>query len=483
MSWPRWRVRWAAEPGASGAALTMSEATGSGLERGAALGAAGTTAAGAVAAGAAATDRAGAGAKATASLSLWRATLTLLAGGALAQALPLLLGPWLARLFTPEQFGAYTTLWTVAANLAVVACLRYEFALPLERDEAGAGAVLALCLRLLGVMTVLAAIGAGVIALALPSAGTEASPDSAALWLALPMAVLALGACQLFTLWASRQQRFTTLAASRVLQHGGGALGQVAAGLAGASLWGLLAAPIVAAAAAVALLAKLPRQALHQVLRPASGALRAAASRHRDFPLFNAPHAFAGALQDTLAVLLLAAWSGDAAVGFWGLALRYLKAPATLVGGAVSQALYPKLVLADPAQARAMVRQVMALLAAVALPLAALLLLAGPALFALAFGERWRDAGELARALAPYIALHFIASPLAVVSMAWQAQAWALRLALVGQALFLLAMAAGLVWGGLIAAAWAVSAAMGAYFAWYFWKLATWPAVPHAAGA
>ncbi len=73
------------------------------------------------------------------------------------------------------------------------------------------------------------------------------------------------------------------------------------------------------------------------------GALAAAARRHRDFPLLNTPHAFLGALQDTLAVALIAAWLGPAAAGFWGLALRYLKAPATLVGGAVSQALYPAL--------------------------------------------------------------------------------------------------------------------------------------------
>ena len=60
---------------------------------------------------------------------LLRATLTLLAGGALAQALPLLLGPLLTRLYTPEQFGRYAVFAALAANLGVVACARYEFAL------------------------------------------------------------------------------------------------------------------------------------------------------------------------------------------------------------------------------------------------------------------------------------------------------------------------------------------------------------------
>ena len=94
---------------------------------------------------------------------LVRATLTLLAGGALAQALPLLLGPWLTRLYLPEEFGHYTVFAAVAANLAVVACGRYDFALPLARDEAEARDLMALCLRVLVTVTASTALLAGVI--------------------------------------------------------------------------------------------------------------------------------------------------------------------------------------------------------------------------------------------------------------------------------------------------------------------------------
>src|SRR5213595_390108 len=80
---------------------------------------------------------------------LLRATLTLLAGGVVAQTLPLLLGPWLTRLYTPDDWGQYTAFAAVAANIAVVACARYDFALPLARDEAEARDLMALCLRVL----------------------------------------------------------------------------------------------------------------------------------------------------------------------------------------------------------------------------------------------------------------------------------------------------------------------------------------------
>ncbi|EER57634.1 conserved hypothetical protein, partial [Acidovorax delafieldii 2AN] len=92
---------------------------------------------------------------------------------------------------------------------------------------------------------------------------------------------------------------------------------------------------------------------------------------------------------------------------------------------------------------------------------------------------QWSDAGALARGLALYIGLHFIASPLSVVTLAWRAQPWALRLSLVGQAVFFAGLAAGLHWGGLAGAAWGVSAAMAAYFLYYFRALAFWSDIPH----
>lgn len=403
---------------------------------------------------------------------LLRATLTLLAGGALAQVLPLLLGPWLTRIYSPTEYGHFSLIWTLATNVAVLGCARYEFALPLESDEGEAATLMALCLRVLLAVATASLLVAALVVL---------WQDLGLAWL-LPLAVLAGAASQWLTLWASRAQRFALISAARVLQYGGGALAQVGLGLLQLGAWGLLLGPVLAGLAASVLLARpAPQGGWLALLRPWAGnaGLAAMARRHRDFPLLNTPHAFAGALQDSLALLILTAWAGDAAAGYWALALRYLKAPAGLVGGALSQVLYPRLVsTATPADALRTVRHSMAVLAALALPLAAVLLAWGPELFSWMFGERWHDAGQLARALAPYIALHFIASPLSVATMAWGAQAWALKLALLGQLLFVAGLGLGLVAGGLIGAAWGVSAAMLLYFSYFFWSLATWSEFP-----
>ena len=411
---------------------------------------------------------------------LLRATVTLLMGGALAQLVPLLLGPVLARLFTPQAFGVFTTFSTVAATVAVVACGRYEFALPMARDEDEAAVLLALCVR----------IGLLVLVLSVPLAALLNMTGHLPLPWLLPLAVAAAGALQLLIMWSNRAQRFRALAISRVLQYGGAALLQVALGVAlwGAArqpagaeaAWALVIAPVISGVLAALVLVQPAPAGGWRALLPARAhpgmqqAMRQVAVKFRDFPLLNTPHAFLGALQDALAVAMLVAFSGHAAAGFWGLGLRYLKAPATLVGSAVSQALYPRLAGALPADAQRAVRQIMALLGAVALGLMLVLMVAGPWLFRLVFGAAWQEAGELARALAPYIAVHFVAAPLAVVTMAWKAQRWALLLSIVGQIVFLIALMLGLMFGGLIGGGWAVSGAMSVYFLYFFYKLATW---------
>ncbi|CAN7310598.1 lipopolysaccharide biosynthesis protein [Acidovorax sp. LjRoot194] len=406
---------------------------------------------------------------------LVRGTLTLLTGSVAAHAIPLLLGPALTRVYSPEAYGQFALLWAVSTNIAVVACARYEFALPLETSDEGAADLMALCARILLAVTAASAAAGALLAF------WQGMPLA---W-SLPLAVAAGGTVQWLTMWATRAQRFGLLALARLVQQGGGAIVQLLLGLLKMGPLGLMLGAATTALAAACLLARpAPAGGWPGLWRRPRAALVAAARRHRDFPLLNTPHAFLGALQDTLTLVLVAALTGDAAAGVWALALRYLKAPATLVGGALSQTLYPRLLQArGKAEARAIVRRAVLGLAAIALPLAAVLMVGGPYLFTLAFGDQWAQTGELARAMAPYIALHFIASPLAVVTMAWKAQAWALRLALVGQCLFFAGLVPGLYLGGLTGAGWGISASMLAYFGYYFWALANWKDIPHESAA
>ena len=189
---------------------------------------------------------------------LFKATATLLTGSVAAHALPLLLGPALTRTYSPEAFGQFALLWTLATNVAVVACARYEYALPLERAEPEAAQLMALCGH------VLAAVGLATLC----AAGVLAWRSGMAIYWLLPLAVLALGATQWLTMWATRAERFGLLSSARLVQYGGGAVLQLALGwwalgptgptasTDGAGLWGLCAGAIATALLAAWLLAR-----------------------------------------------------------------------------------------------------------------------------------------------------------------------------------------------------------------------------------
>ena len=420
--------------------------------------------------------------------SLLKSILTMLTGGIVAQIIPLLAGPLLARLYSPEAFGIFTGFSTISASITAVACARYEFALPIAHTDEQAHTLLALCLRIL----LLVAFISFLIGIAWQIHDHESMMGL------LSLSVLTAGLQQILIMWINRAQKFRLLAISRFVQYSFAATLQLFIGywfyqknsqklLGGNAAWMLVLGPIAACfLACFVLLRPSPVGGWRSVWPPTQdktlqSRLFQTMHEYREFPLINAPHAFLGTLQDALAVYILVAYSGSAAAGFWGLSLRYLKAPASLVGGAVSQVLYSRLAQVQPAEAQQIVRRVMAFLGAVALAIMIFLLLTGPELFVILFGKDWHDAGELTRALAPYIAVHFVAAPLSVVTIAWGTQGWAFRWALVGQTAFVLTLALGLRFFDLITTAWAISSVMIIYFAIYFYRLAFWPTIPDAA--
>lgn len=413
-------------------------------------------------------------------MSLRRRFTQLAAASAISQALPMAMAPLLTRAFGAEVLGQWAWFAAIAASLATVANARYEYAIPLPRRRAEAGLLLGLALGLAlaaGVATAALAWGLA----ALPS-GTLSGRWAQAAWLqgyALPLAaVVALsGLQQALTLWNNRHGRFGVIAQARVGQQLALALAQLAAWGAG---W-LSAAALVGAQ----LLSLLPvplwllwrgQPARWRGARSAVAArrrwrrLRALAWRHREFPLLNSPHAFVNSLQEAAALSLIAAYAGVVAAGWYAVMVRLVKAPSTLIGGALSEALLSRLA-EDWREGRSLRPTLAKAMRGLLLPavLGALLLaVAGPALFGWVLGADWAPAGEYARWFAAYVAAHFVCVPLTVVPMVTQRQRGALGFSLAGNALYVLALAAMLAAGRPVTEALgAVSLVMPLYFAAY----------------
>lgn len=407
-----------------------------------------------------------------------RAAFARLAGAAaLSQLIPMAAAPLLTRWYGAEALGHWALFAALAANLATVANARYEYAIVLPRRKGEAALLLQLSLWVALGVAGLSLVGMLLLQL-LPQLPARLSPAVLALgpwWLALPMLVGLAGVQQALTLWNNRAGRYDAIASARVLQQGAAALAQLIAPL----LLAASAGALVAGQLLGALLAPLwllRRGTVMARRRPAPAAfLVRLARRYRQFPLVNSPHAFVNALQETLVIGLIATLAGAAEAGYYAVMVRLVKAPASLVGGALSELLLGRLARGWQAgeDLRPVLRRLLVRLALVALLPLALLLLAGPALFGWALGPEWARAGEYARWLAPYVAVHFVAAPLTVTPMVTGRQGGALVFSLVGNAIYVLAVAAVLGGGGGLGPALGlISLAMPLFFAVYLgWLL------------
>jgi hypothetical protein len=112
-------------------------------------------------------------------------------------------------------------------------------------------------------------------------------------------------------------------------------------------------------------------------------------------------------------LMVLAAAYGAGAAGQYTLAAMALGAPVGLLGQSVGTVFYPRVTALVQARANvaAEIWRTTRGLAMVAAGPFLLLAVAGPALFALLFGEAWRTAGEYARWLSPWLFLQLVNKP------------------------------------------------------------------------
>jgi lipopolysaccharide exporter len=140
-----------------------------------------------------------------------------------------------------------------------------------------------------------------------------------------------------------------------------------------------------------------------------------AARRHRRFPFVTLWSSLINAGSAELPVWILAAAFAPSVVGWFALTTRVLQAPMALVGQAVGQVYYARAARESSESLRAQTLTAARRLLALATGPLALVLVAGPTLFGLVFGDAWLPAGRYAQWLAPWLLLVFVSSPISTL--------------------------------------------------------------------
>ena len=341
---------------------------------------------------------------------LSRGVLTLVAGTGMAQLIVILSSPVLTRLYPPSDYGVYSVAMSIVAVLITIACLRYEFAIPLPGSDVTAANVLVLALVTALVMS---AISGVVLWLTGPALLAIFGASALAPYvLLIPLGQFGGGAAYALANWAVRTKSFADIAAMRLTQSVSLVAVQIALGLAGAGAPGLLVGDVAGRVSGSGRLARAAWRTHAPAIRSVSRAgIAAAAHRYRRFPILSSPSALLNVLGMQAPLLLLVAFYGTAIGGQYALADRVCSIPLTLVAGAVGQvylAEAARLAREQPAELRTLFRRTTWSLARVAIGPAVLLALLAPLLAGPLFGGAWSEMGIFVAVLTPMFYVAFV---------------------------------------------------------------------------
>ena len=286
----------------------------------------------------------------------------------------------------------------------------------------------------------------------------------------MPVSLAAIGLNQSLIYWAIRRQRFDLVSRSTVAQGIGQAAAQIGAGFLHGGPVGLAAGHAFGRVVAPLTIWRALREDRALGHARHLSEVSEVARQHRRFPFVTLWSSLINAGSAELPVWILAAAFAPSVVGWFALTVRVLQAPMALVGLAVGQVYYARAARDPRATLRAQTLTAAKRLFALAAGPMALILIAGPILFAVVFGVEWLPAGRYAQWLAPWLLLVFVSSPISTLVFVLERQ----RAELAFQVVFLAgrvgSLAVGVVTNNAelgIAAFGVTSAAMrGGYLVW-----------------
>lgn len=394
-----------------------------------------------------------------------RAIATLMGGNALAMAVPILAAPILGRLYAPADYGALAQYMAPAAVLGVLASLQFQHAIIAEKTDLGAGRA-----AWLGLLSALALGGASVLAVA-GLWGPVLGGTSVGAWFALlPLSVVGAGLVAVGQFLANRHRMYRWIALVQVVNVLASVALSITLGLLDWGSNGLLTAYFLGQAVLVGTHVRVLFRLRASLAWPGAARLRVLARRHWKFPAFTLPSEFSGQINMQMPVFALSALGADATLGAFTRGRQLVSMPVTVVGQSVAQVFRREAseLYRETGSCRTLMLRTAGWLFAVGLAPCLLFMVFAPWLFTIYLGPAWREAGEIARILAPMLLLRVVVSPLSTVFFFTGNQVLDLKLMLSSAALMALAISLGWFFGGTaITVVWAFALGYGAIYLMY----------------
>jgi len=347
----------------------------------------------------------------------------LIIGSGISQAIPIIIAPLITRMFSPEEFGAFSLIISCSMIFAVVATGRFELAIALPRREENAvnvtliASIYSFFFFLISFVSLIF-INKHEIAWH----GKLYNLDFV-YW--VPLIGLILGLYQIIYYFNIRIGRYSSLAKAKVMQSSSVAFSQLSLGLFKFSSLGLLLGQIVGLSFSLWYLVRSSDIRKHLTTNSQLPfRLWWLAKRYKKFPLILSPSHAIGAFSPLIPVLYVGIFYDTTAAGFIALVQRVVGLPLVVIGGSFGDIFKQKASEDYRVKGNCLeiydttLRQLVLISF---LPFIIFYYLA-PALFPLIFGDQWAVAGEYAQLLIPMYFFRFVSSPLSFMYMVAEKQ-------------------------------------------------------------
>ena len=363
--------------------------------------------------------------------SYYKNFILLFTGNSISQIVPFLLAPVIGRIFSPQELAVQENFLAMVSLISVIVAGRYEIALVLPKIQKRANNLFVLALLI-------------TICISLLSLLTMLFPNEISKWYKddelgkyiyyLAPAVFLVGINNIFTQWIIRAGKYSLISASRISQSVTQNAGYALLGYFGWGINGLIIAWLIGNIIPVIVLL-FPSISYFNRKDIDSGEIKSVAKEYRDFPMINSFHAFTGIFAEQFLLFFLITRNyGALVLGLFAVMNRYIRAPLSLVGGAVGQIYYREASEAknNNISLVPLFNKSVKIVAMVSIPLLLIVLLFGPDLFAIYLGEKWRDAGMYARIMSLPILFNFLCSPVSSTPLIYQKQKMAYLFGIAG---------------------------------------------------
>jgi O-antigen/teichoic acid export membrane protein len=356
----------------------------------------------------------------------FRHVLTMLTGSVIAQAIPFAVSPILTRLYSPEEFGVFSSVLALAGILSVATTFRFELAVILPKRDEDAAALVRLALIVAFVSTL------GLLLLIPLLESLLAEPywiRVIGAWIYVaPLLACFIALQQLASFFANRFSAYRVIAIGSVAQQGSAAAVAILAGLGRFIANGLILSRIAGLAIGTAVIVwKMRERWPLLIARVTLREMRGKVHLYRQFPLFNAPYSLVGVFSKEFLVLAFTAFGQVEIAGFYGLARITLTAPINFLTASMSQVFYREASLnIDTEDFRRLIYRLMILLAIALVPFFGLAYCWSDEIFSFVFGTHWRRAGVFAAYLMPLAILSLFTSWPERIFEVRRKQSWAL---------------------------------------------------------